>query len=62
MDPHGESPMQAWHESVLSALARGDTCELGELFQGAQAMWGNEQASRMWLEIVSAFDANAITG
>jgi hypothetical protein len=62
MDPIGQPPLPEWQNSVRNALARGDTQELRQLFEGAQEMWGKEQSSRLWLEIVSAFDANAVTG
>jgi hypothetical protein len=52
----------AWRESVSAAAIRGDPDALGRLFRDAQRMWGDEAASRLWLETVSAFDANAATG
>ncbi|MEY2989631.1 MAG: hypothetical protein RLZZ163_547 [Actinomycetota bacterium] len=52
----------AWRDAVRVALTRGDRDELGRLFSGAQELWGNAVASRLWLEMVSAFDANATTG
>lgn len=54
--------VEAWQQSVHEALAHDDTERLGSLFSGAQEVWGRDRASRMWLEIVSAFDANAVTG
>lgn len=51
-----------WRNAVRAALARNDQEDLGRLFSGAQEMWGNAAASRRWLEVVSAFDANATTG
>lgn len=56
------SAVATWQSAVRAALAQGDSALLGELFAGAQQTWGNERASRMWLETVSAFDANAVTG
>ena len=52
----------AWRDAVRAALTRGDREALGRLFSGAQEMWGTTVASRLWLEMVSAFDANATTG
>ena len=56
------SALQTWKSAVRAALAEGDSAQLGELFAGAQETWGAERASRLWLETVSAFDANAVTG
>lgn len=56
------SAVEAWREQVRTALAGGDSSGLSELFAGARDTWGAEQASRLWLETVSAFDANAVTG
>jgi hypothetical protein len=56
------SAVETWRSAVRAALAQGDSSLLGELFTGAQQTWGNDRASRLWLETVSAFDANAVTG
>lgn len=56
------SAVETWRGAVRAALAQGDPQLLGELFAGAQVTWGEERASRLWLETVSAFDANAVTG
>jgi hypothetical protein len=54
--------LQTWQQEVRAALASADSSLLGQLFAAAQDTWGPERASRLWLETVSAFDANAITG
>lgn len=56
------SAVDAWQQEVRAALASGESTLLRELFAGAQQTWGKERASRLWLETVSAFDANAVTG
>jgi hypothetical protein len=62
MGMNPDSAQEAWEVSVRDALAHDDTGQLSVLFVGAQEVWGRDRASRMWLEIVSAFDANAVTG
>lgn len=62
MPDNENDSVSAWKTSVRDALARSDTEALAELFSGAQQTWGAAAASRMWLEIASAFDANAVTG
>lgn len=52
----------AWSQAVRVALGDGDTERLAELFSQAREVWGSERASRLWLETVSAYDANAVTG
>lgn len=54
--------LKSWRAAVRQALHRGDSQELATLFSGAQDTWGKELTSRMWLEEVSGFDANAVTG
>ncbi len=62
MSENDHNAISAWQNSVRDALARSDTDVLADLFAGAQDTWGAATASRMWLEIASAFDANAVTG
>lgn len=54
--------VKTWRAAVRQALQRGDAQELAALFAGAQDTWGSDHASRLWLEEVSGFDANAVTG
>lgn len=56
------SAVDAWQREVRAALTVADSSLLSELFAGARETWGPERASRLWLETVSAFDANAVTG
>lgn len=58
----GRSTELTWRAAVRQALQRADDQALATLFTGAQDMWGKDHASRMWLEEVSGFDANAVTG
>lgn len=53
---------QAWDELVRRALLAGDADALRALFERALAAEGRAEASRSWLEAISGFDANAITG
>jgi hypothetical protein len=52
----------AWAGQVRAAAASGDAAQLRGLFTSAVEAWGSEIASRRWQEILSAFDAAAITG
>lgn len=55
--------MQAtWADEVRAALLREDREALADLFAAAQQAEGQLVASRSWLEVVSAFDATAVTG
>ena len=51
-----------WAKAVAEAAARQDTDELADLFAQARETWGSQEASRMWLAALSAFDASAVTG
>jgi len=51
-----------WEQAVREALLRADGAELARLFEGAVAAEGRTSASRSWLEAISAFDAEAVTG
>jgi len=51
-----------WAEQVRSAAASGDATDLRRLFEWAVKEWGSDIASRRWQEILSAFDAAAVTG
>lgn len=57
-----ETTHDAWVEAVEQAAARQDSIELAELFRQARAIWGPQDASRMWLAVMSGFDASAVTG
>lgn len=55
--------MQAeWADEVRAALLGEDREALAGLFAAAEEAEGDVVASRSWLEVVSAFDANAVTG
>ncbi len=47
---------------MRAAAAAGDTAALARLFAEAVAAEGRHGASRAWLEAISGFDANAVTG
>jgi hypothetical protein len=51
-----------WAEEVREALIRGDGQALASLFDAAVAAEGRAGATRSWLEAISAFDADAVTG
>ncbi len=51
-----------WEQAVREAVLRADGAELTRLFEGAVAAEGRTGASRSWLEAISAFDAEAVTG
>ena len=53
---------QAWDGKVRAALEREDHAALAALFDEALALEGREQASHSWLEAISGYDADAITG
>ena len=55
MDPH-------WADAVRAAVLSGDGPALARLFDVAVAAEGRARASRSWLDAISAFDANAVTG
>ena len=54
--------LDAWRAKVLQAQAQSDESTLGRLFEELVDNLGTEQASHVWLEVMSAWDANAITG
>jgi len=51
-----------WAEEVRAAVLSGDGAALARLFETAVAVEGRHGASRSWLEAISAFDADAVTG
>jgi hypothetical protein len=51
-----------WAEEVRTAVLAGDGDALARLFEAAVAAEGRPGASRSWLEAISAFDADAVTG
>ncbi len=51
-----------WKAHVRAALLRGDREALARLFAEAYDVEGEPAASHSWLEAVSAFDAEAVTG
>jgi len=51
-----------WDEAVRAAVVAGDAPALSRLFEEALAAEGRPGASRSWLEAISAFDADAVTG
>ena len=51
-----------WAEEVRAAVLRGDGAALARLFDAAVAAEGRAGASRAWLDAISAFDADAVTG
>jgi hypothetical protein len=51
-----------WEQAVRDAVLRADGAALARLFEDAVAAEGRTGASRSWLEAVSAFDAEAVTG
>jgi hypothetical protein len=51
-----------WADEVRAAVIRGDGQALASLFDAAVAAEGRDGASRSWLEAISAFDAEAVTG
>lgn len=53
---------QTWAEEVRVAVLSGDGTSLARLFEIAVAAEGRMRASRSWLDAISAFDADAVTG
>jgi hypothetical protein len=51
-----------WADEVRAAVLSGDGPALGRLFDAAVAAEGRHGASRSWLDAISAFDADAVTG
>jgi hypothetical protein len=51
-----------WAEQVRAAVLTGDGAALARLFEAAVAAEGRSAASRSWLDAISAFDADAVTG
>jgi hypothetical protein len=51
-----------WVDQVRAAVLSGDGPALARLFAAAVAIEGRPGASRSWLEAISAFDADAVTG
>ena len=53
-----------WEGDVRDALALGEpgVPVLANLYREAVEGLGNAEASRLWLEIMSGFDASAVTG
>jgi hypothetical protein len=51
-----------WADEVRAAVLTGDGAALAALFDAAVAAEGRTGASRSWLEAISAFDAEAVTG
>lgn len=53
---------QDWRTKVRLALRMSDTEALGALFISKVHEVGIEKASQEWLEIISGWDASAVTG
>ena len=53
---------EAWADEVRAAALRADGAELAQLFEASVAAEGRAGASRSWLDAISAFDADAVTG
>ena len=51
-----------WAQQVQAAVRAQDGPALAALFELALAQEGRTAASRSWLDAISAFDADAITG
>ncbi len=51
-----------WADAVRAAVLGGDGAALARLFDAAVALEGRAGASRSWLDAISAFDADAVTG
>ncbi len=51
-----------WADDVRAAVLSGDGPALARLFDAAVAVEGRSGASRSWLDAISAFDADAVTG
>ena len=51
-----------WADEVRAAVLTADGPALAELFEAAVAVEGRAGASRSWLDAISAFDADAVTG
>jgi hypothetical protein len=51
-----------WADEVRAAVLGGDGPALARLFDAAVALEGRAGASRSWLDSISAFDADAVTG
>jgi hypothetical protein len=51
-----------WADAVRAAVLGGDGPALARLFDAAVALEGRAGASRSWLDAISAFDADAVTG
>lgn len=50
-----------WHEQVEAAVLAGDPARLRALYAVAQDLFGDDAGHR-WAEVLSAFDALAVTG
>jgi len=53
---------QEWADEVRAAVLSGDGAALARLFDAAVEAEGRQRASRSWLDAISAFDADAVTG
>jgi uncharacterized protein YdaL len=62
LDSESSDGLEVWRAKVLQAQAQSDESELGRLFVELVDNLGTERASHVWLEAMSAWDANAITG
>jgi hypothetical protein len=51
-----------WADEVRAAVLSGDGPALARLFEAAVTAEGRSGASRSWLDAISAFDADAVTG
>jgi hypothetical protein len=60
VDTPGMDP--EWTEQARAALLAGDGAQLVALFERALAAEGRDGATRAWLEALSGFDADAVTG
>lgn len=51
-----------WARRVRVALVAQDEAALADLYAAAERELGGEAASHAWMEVVSAYDADAETG
>ena len=51
-----------WRAHVEGAVTNADLESLRTLYESAVEEWGSDVASRFWWDIMSGFDATAVTG
>jgi hypothetical protein len=62
LDSDAREGLDLWRARVLHAQAESDEAQLAQLYGEREVNLGPGRASQVWLEVMSAWDANAITG